>query len=363
MRLDLIRACLALLQCLAAGSRALGSGIDVALVPSASSVEPGNVFEVAIWITSVESPFNGYDAVVSYDPALLGFVAVPPESIAQQEGELMTGACPQRFHRFEADPSSLRVSHALLCAGARITSTGELYVLRFRAGGRTGRARLGLEDSTLFYVAGFSLLPSSLTPAEVEIRAPTALALSDLSAMPEQNGILLRWRARHGDFMRFEVLREPGPSAPDAGYEPLRPDRPVRGAGPWEYLDTDVSPGRSYAYKILGRPADGKLVVFGPVSARLDARGFDLLSVQPNPTRGVAYLHLELSRLSDVRLEVFDPAGRRVRRLLAGGMPPGTHAVAWDGRDDRGHDLGRGVYYVRLLWPGGATSRQVTLLR
>jgi hypothetical protein len=82
----------------------------------------------------------------------------------------------------------------------------------------------------------------------------------------------------------------------------------------------------------------------------------------PNPFRGHAALRFGLSRAGEVRLEMFDVGGRRVRTLAEGMRSAGSHLVPWDGRDDGGRPVGAGIYFVRLITPAGTyRSRLVSL--
>jgi len=85
----------------------------------------------------------------------------------------------------------------------------------------------------------------------------------------------------------------------------------------------------------------------------------------PNPPQGAGTtLRFDLAAAGDVRLEVFDVAGRRVRSLRAAPYGRGTHAVHWDGRGDSGRDLGSGVYFIRFSGRDIAVQTvRVTLLR
>lgn len=85
----------------------------------------------------------------------------------------------------------------------------------------------------------------------------------------------------------------------------------------------------------------------------------------PNPPgEGGTVLRFDLARGADVRLEVFDVAGRRVTALTAADYPAGVHTVSWDGRDDAGRPLGAGVYFVRMRASGAATQTvRVTVIR
>jgi flagellar hook assembly protein FlgD len=59
-------------------------------------------------------------------------------------------------------------------------------------------------------------------------------------------------------------------------------------------------------------------------------------------------LSFELPESHDVRLEVFDLLGRRVRTLASGTLPAGPHRVGWDRTTHEGVRLSAGIYIVRL---------------
>jgi flagellar hook assembly protein FlgD len=64
-----------------------------------------------------------------------------------------------------------------------------------------------------------------------------------------------------------------------------------------------------------------------------------------------------------VHLALFDLRGRRVRQLLSGEMPPGFHAVEWDGCDDEGQVVASGVYFCRLDSGMGRETRKLTFVK
>jgi flagellar hook assembly protein FlgD len=59
-------------------------------------------------------------------------------------------------------------------------------------------------------------------------------------------------------------------------------------------------------------------------------------------------LRFELAQRGRARIDVYDAAGRRVRRVVDGTFEAGLGAVAWDGRGEDGSSLPSGVYWVRL---------------
>ncbi|MEP0545438.1 MAG: YCF48-related protein [Rhodothermales bacterium] len=101
-------------------------------------------------------------------------------------------------------------------------------------------------------------------------------------------------------------------------------------------------------------------LVLNPVAAESDTAptGFRLSQNAPNPFRDRTTLGFELDRPGDVRLEVFDAAGRRVATLAEGRRAAGSHTVAWDA-----DGLASGVYFARLSAGGSVATRQMTLVR
>jgi hypothetical protein len=88
------------------------------------------------------------------------------------------------------------------------------------------------------------------------------------------------------------------------------------------------------------------------------------LRCTPNPFNPSTVLSFDLWREGQTKLLVYDARGRIVRTLLNELLSAGEHDVPWNGRDDRGIELGSGVYFGRLIRPGGESSIvKVTLLK
>ena len=86
----------------------------------------------------------------------------------------------------------------------------------------------------------------------------------------------------------------------------------------------------------------------------------ELSQVWPNPARGSTQFSLKMSHEEDVRIEVFDVSGRRVRILEDGKLQGGSQSYVWNFRDDVGRRLERGVYLMRAkIGPTTFTRRIV----
>lgn len=140
--------------------------VRVAIAPERRAVRPGEEFDVEIVVTEAGPRFNGYDAVVEFDPAALALV--PAESAAAQEGPDMRGACGNTFHRHRAAGDSAAVSHVLMCGGVALEGPARLYRLRFRAGPRPDTTGVRLR-SAQFYDAGVRVPTARLGATMVTI--------------------------------------------------------------------------------------------------------------------------------------------------------------------------------------------------
>ena len=87
-----------------------------------------------------------------------------------------------------------------------------------------------------------------------------------------------------------------------------------------------------------------------------------LLGVAPNPFNPRAVVRFSLASAGLAELVVYDVAGREVRTLMRESLSAGPHEAVWDGRDDRGHSLGSGVYWCRLRAAGYESARRMIRL-
>lgn len=94
-----------------------------------------------------------------------------------------------------------------------------------------------------------------------------------------------------------------------------------------------------------------------PRVAQLDLR------VVPNPFNPSTRIYFSMVRDGLVRLDIYDVAGRRVRRLFDGRMGEGVRVVEWDGRNERGLPVASGVYFAKLTAESATASTRMVLLK
>lgn len=83
----------------------------------------------------------------------------------------------------------------------------------------------------------------------------------------------------------------------------------------------------------------------------------------PNPFQnGMRMAYAVESSGEHVTIRIFDLAGRRVRVVANGFQPGGRHTVAWDGRDEQGMRVHKGIYFVHVQIGQQARRVRVTFL-
>ena len=135
-------------------------------------------------------------------------------------------------------------------------------------------------------------------------------------------------------------------------------------SGPGELLRIYPSQPVTAVSIVGGSFNDGRIVVPPARDPPSPVPGsFALYANYPNPFNPETTIQFDLPGADDVRLEIFDVAGRRQRELLAGRMEGGRHSVAWDGREESGRRVGSGVYFYRLRAGGEVEVRRMMLLK
>jgi len=85
--------------------------------------------------------------------------------------------------------------------------------------------------------------------------------------------------------------------------------------------------------------------------------------VSPNPFASDLRISYQLAARGQVRLSVYDAAGRLVSELVDGVSEPGYYTVTWPARDDQGRRVPAGVYFVKLATSDYQNVQKTVLLK
>jgi hypothetical protein len=152
----------------------------------------------------------------------------------------------------------------------------------------------------------------------------------DFDAAGSRKGVTLTWRTGGAaEAAGFNLYRAPKGES-DAGRGKLN-EALITGKPPYAYLDA-APEGRTFLYWLEAVPLSGPPEEYGPCEGAAGAsraRAFALAQSYPNPARREATITFALPEACDVRLEVYDLAGRLVATPAAGPYGEGVHDVVW----------------------------------
>ncbi|SYZ73591.1 exported hypothetical protein [Candidatus Zixiibacteriota bacterium] len=83
----------------------------------------------------------------------------------------------------------------------------------------------------------------------------------------------------------------------------------------------------------------------------------------PNPFNPSTAIKFDLPQTSQVKLEIFNILGQKIRTLINREMTAGSYDITFDGKGDDNKQLGSGVYFYRLRAGEFEQSRSMMLLK
>ncbi len=109
----------------------------------------------------------------------------------------------------------------------------------------------------------------------------------------------------------------------------------------------------SILLKTIGRYSKNKTGSMKDVQSYMNS-----ISNSPNPFNPVTKIRFELTRSSDVKIDVYDLAGKKISTLINEFMNEGTHEIKFDGSD-----LSSGVYFYRIQSGSFNATRRMILIK
>ncbi len=215
------------------------------------------------------------------------------------------------------------------------------------------------------------------------LRPPSQVAVTDV---PNDNGHKLRvtWTLSPDDAScagyriyrsRSSVLTTPVSVNQYASFDKLKEaeltttiliDSVPRGQN--YYVDANVPlNGVNYYYWVqaVSSLSSSAKIMASPLQTSVEEvpSGFRVSGFYPNPFNPSTAIRFELAEKCRVTLVIYDVIGRKTATLMDRDLPPGSHSLNWNGRDQRGAMLGSGVYLYRLRAGEHAVNGKITLLR
>jgi hypothetical protein len=83
----------------------------------------------------------------------------------------------------------------------------------------------------------------------------------------------------------------------------------------------------------------------------------------PNPFNPVTRFTVDVPRLTNVEVVVYDLLGRKIRTLVSGEMEPGRYDKEWAGTDGQGLTVPTGIYFIRMVADEFSAVQKVMLMK
>ncbi len=228
----------------------------------------------------------------------------------------------------------------------------------------------GEDEAGEIYVCGSSELAPFGTGGVVhrlvpEDCAPTAVEMASAEAIAQPGAVVISWRTTSEmDNLGFHIHRTVEGEHPARLNDAMIPS--TGDTADYEFVDRTATPGETYIYRIeaVDRFGGSQTFNLAPVTALgAPPTRLALHAARPNPFNPSTTIGFTLPATGPVQLTIHDPSGRTVRTLVDAMLGASEHTVEWDGRDDRGHLVGSGVYIYRLSAGGQVLTDRMVLVK
>lgn len=92
-------------------------------------------------------------------------------------------------------------------------------------------------------------------------------------------------------------------------------------------------------------------------------KAFSLLRNYPNPFNSNTTIEYELTKPSNVLINIYDAMGRLVKNIENSKKIAGYHSIIWNGKNEKGTLVSSGVYFYRLKTDSYEETKQMILLK
>ena len=146
------------------------------------------------------------------------------------------------------------------------------------------------------------------------------------------------------------------------------------------FVDQNVFPGEVYEYTLFEVSSNGVRSEMARTEATIKAgdltrvvdgifpKSMELNQNYPNPFNGYTIIEFKVpesktDHIQNVRLQVFDALGQRVKTLFKGSAVPGTYIYRWDGKNELNSSVTSGTYFYRLIINGVPLTKKMQYIK
>ncbi len=195
----------------------------------------------------------------------------------------------------------------------------------------------------------------------------TAVELISFDARPEKNYILLNWMTEAEiDNSKWLIKRAENK---DADYKQITKLHAQGVPNTYIYIDSLITPGQTYWYKLGDVDKSGSITWHGPVLAKAGHKikfSFSLKDPAANPSTGKVKLEYSIpgyqgDKQRPVTLKIYNVSGQVVKTLVDERQEPGHYTIWWDGRNNESKKVGSGTYFCHFKANGELVRKLIRI--
>jgi hypothetical protein len=191
------------------------------------------------------------------------------------------------------------------------------------------------------------------------VNGTVPVLIHDLCAQIVGATVELTWDIWSDEVVQgYRILRREAGTAIDVVINPSLIEPGVR-----RYVDDDIRPGAGYEYVLVAVLNDGSELRSLPESVKTVGYALELYQNEPNPFNPSTRIRYSLPQRAHVRLDVFDPMGRRISTLVDEVRDAGPNEALWNGTSDSGGTVASGVYFYRIRTGRRVLTKKLLLLK
>ena len=210
--------------------------------------------------------------------------------------------------------------------------------------------------------------PGGSCPAH-DVSFATATALPDAIS---PDGFLHATVSQGDEGIGEDIVLTPGADAP--GSPSFRFIFPANGnPGTFAIDSTCTTPANVNSFVdrltnlVVATTTTGTITLMGSAVKELETgvipQDYALEQNYPNPFNAGTVIRFMVPTDGNVKVDVYNILGRRVRTLVDEFRVAGTHQTDWDGRSEDGVDVSTGVYFYRITADRFSSTRKMVLLK
>ncbi len=226
-----------------------------------------------------------------------------------------------------------------------------------------------------FHIFSINQLLAGYTPDEEDDDEELYVYLTSFfTTISNQNYINLNWISQvENNLIGYYVLKNRDIKLETAEViSPLISATNTSSTIAYLFTDTELNESGIYYYWLQYNSLDGTFGFYGPIEVYYNVNdtpsthnfiNTGLGDIYPNPFNQIVYIPYTLETKSEVKIEIYNSKGERVKSMDLANQDKGYHRIMWDGKDDKSLNCSNGIYILRMTTNNQVYIKKMLMLK